>query len=471
VGLTDIKMPVMDGIELAGRILRAGKNTKIILLSAYAEFHLAQQAIDLGIYAYLLKHEIDSAVVLGLLNKISGQLVSESKAGRSRTIVDLLRNRMDAEAARAAVDKFNLTILKGSLYLIVLRIENGSGSEPQEPAARAARLTVDELASIVQEQMAEFMQWELVQPADNEYVCVIRMEGMAGEQQQMQEAASAARRVQAELKREQHMLVSAAVGGPSLPGEPLSKLYGQTADKLAYKIFYRGQAVIRESAQPGSSNAGALSAHKAVLERVKLHFYQGEYEQAQACLKKLLLDEIVERKDLTLLNKAVDELLLFVRDFVSERNPEHTGLYDPYKLHEEVHRLDSVYRIYEWFALLFRRLQEEYDRKYSLKLLKALHYIHRHFNEDIGLEELARVMDVSPIYASQLFKKEVGESYKTYLTRYRIKIAVELLRTGSYKIYEIGERVGYQTTAYFCRIFKQVTGRNPSDYEHGGGEG
>ena len=463
VVITDIKMPLMDGIELAGCILNANKKTKIILLSSYGEFHLAQKAIDLGIYSYLLKHEIDSNSMLDHLSKLSEQIRKEAKAGRSKSIVELLQNKMDTEAESALLERYDLTWLKKSLLLIVFHMEKDS-----EHSSGAASLTERDLLDIFQDTTTQSMQWEGAQLSESEVVCFFKIEGTASEYQQIIEATALAGRIQVNLKREHHIIAVAAVGGPSIPGESLSKLYDQTKAKLAYKVFYRGQAVIT-AFPPIYSDSSGFSVQKAELDKLKHHFYQGEYEQAHVFLKKILIEDAVERKDLAMLDKAVDGLLLFVRDYVTERNPEHADHYDPYKLQEEVRLLGNVYLIFEWFSLLLERLRQEYSRRYSLKILKAISYIHGHFNKEIGLEELSRVMDVSPIYASQLFKKEVGESFTTYLTKYRIKAAAELLRTGSYKIYEIGDMVGYRSTAYFCRIFKQYTGKNPSDYEHGGG--
>lgn len=53
--ITDIKMPIMDGLELIEKLMEHHKNIKIILLSAYAHFEYAQKAISLGAFDYLLK--------------------------------------------------------------------------------------------------------------------------------------------------------------------------------------------------------------------------------------------------------------------------------------------------------------------------------------------------------------------------------------------------------------------------------
>lgn len=462
VVITDIKMPLMNGIELAKYILNANKKTRVILLSSYGEFHLAQQAIDLGVYSYLLKHEIDSNFIVDQLSKLSELIKQETKAERSKAIVELLQNKIDIVVENNIVEKYDLAILKKSFFLILFQLDN----ENKDPSL-VARCTESDIINILYDTATPFIQWESAQLSDSEVIYVFRIEGTASEYQQMKGITELARTIQMKFKKEYQIIATAAVGGPSVPRESLLKLYTQTKAKLPYKIFYRDQAVITTFPQISADSSGLFN-QKAALDKLKYHFYQGEYEQSNFFLKKILIEDAVERKDLTMLNKAVDGLLLFIRDYVAERNSEHADHYDPYKLRDEVYLLGNVYRIFEWFTLLLERLREEYSRRYTQKILKAMSYIHSHFNKEIGLEEISRVMDVSPIYSSQLFKKEVGESFTTYLTKYRIKSATELLRTGSYKVYEIGDMVGYRSTAYFCRVFKQYTGKNPSDYERGG---
>ena len=66
-----------------------------------------------------------------------------------------------------------------------------------------------------------------------------------------------------------------------------------------------------------------------------------------------------------------------------------------------------------------------------------------------------------------LFKQELGTTFNSYLTEYRIKTAIKLMKKNEYKIYEISEMVGYKDSDYFTRIFKKVTGVTPKKYMKG----
>ena len=76
----------------------------------------------------------------------------------------------------------------------------------------------------------------------------------------------------------------------------------------------------------------------------------------------------------------------------------------------------------------------------------------------------ARELGVSGGYLSRLFSTETGYTVKEYLTRVRIRAAVELLRESSMQIREVMYRCGYHDSAYFGRVFRQFMGVPPSTF-------
>ncbi|CAM4242751.1 two-component system response regulator YesN [Paenibacillus endophyticus] len=85
----------------------------------------------------------------------------------------------------------------------------------------------------------------------------------------------------------------------------------------------------------------------------------------------------------------------------------------------------------------------------------------------LSLQEVADQVRVSPTYLSKLLKKEIGASFIDYLTDVRIKHAVLLMNDTSYKVYEIAEKVGYNSQHYFSNAFKKKTGVSPNSYRKG----
>lgn len=94
----------------------------------------------------------------------------------------------------------------------------------------------------------------------------------------------------------------------------------------------------------------------------------------------------------------------------------------------------------------------------------AISYIDTNYNKDISLDEISRIMNLSPYYFSKLFKEETGENFVEFLTRIRIEKAKELLVSPEKSMKEICSEVGYSDPNYFSRIFKKVVGQTPTEY-------
>ena len=84
--------------------------------------------------------------------------------------------------------------------------------------------------------------------------------------------------------------------------------------------------------------------------------------------------------------------------------------------------------------------------------------IEGHYGENIGLEWLAERVELSANYLSSLFKSETGQGLTQYLCASRMEKAKQLLLQTNLRISEIGQRVGYPNTSYFCQQFKKFFG-------------
>ncbi|WP_022777420.1 response regulator transcription factor [Butyrivibrio sp. AE3009] len=96
----------------------------------------------------------------------------------------------------------------------------------------------------------------------------------------------------------------------------------------------------------------------------------------------------------------------------------------------------------------------------------AIEYIEKHYPEtDFSIGKLAESMSVSEGHISRLFKAETDTSIGNYLTKYRIRKAMDYLKDINMKVYEVADKVGYQDIAYFSNTFKKLVGKTPSDYQ------
>ena len=105
------------------------------------------------------------------------------------------------------------------------------------------------------------------------------------------------------------------------------------------------------------------------------------------------------------------------------------------------------------------------DKKTKNKYVEqAIAFIGEHYRENITISTVAEYLEISEGYLSRVFKKETNYTFTSYLTYYRMQVAMKLLKDCRIKIYEAAEQAGYSDTAYFSVQFKKIVGISPSEY-------
>lgn len=93
-----------------------------------------------------------------------------------------------------------------------------------------------------------------------------------------------------------------------------------------------------------------------------------------------------------------------------------------------------------------------------------LEFVQSHYQEDISLQDVARIMNYSDAYFCKLFKQCFDKNFTAYLSEYRVERAKRLLDNMAVNVKEISELVGYKDSNYFAKVFKRVAGLTPSEY-------
>ena len=103
-------------------------------------------------------------------------------------------------------------------------------------------------------------------------------------------------------------------------------------------------------------------------------------------------------------------------------------------------------------------------------LLDVEREVKEHFAENIKLKDLSKKYYVNSSYLGQIFRKKYGQSFKDYLSNYRINEAAQMLLKTDKKISVIAEEVGYHDTDYFISRFIEQKGCTPARYRKNSGE-
>ena len=99
------------------------------------------------------------------------------------------------------------------------------------------------------------------------------------------------------------------------------------------------------------------------------------------------------------------------------------------------------------------------------KIKTVIAYIDENFTSNISREGLAAVIDMHPNYMGSQFKKYTGQSLSRYINQLRIDEAIRQLESGNSTVFNIAYSVGYKNIVTFNRIFKDITGKTPSEHK------
>lgn len=92
-------------------------------------------------------------------------------------------------------------------------------------------------------------------------------------------------------------------------------------------------------------------------------------------------------------------------------------------------------------------------------------YLSKQYGEIITMEDISEELGFSKDYFGKVFKQQFGMTFHDFYARVKISYAIDLMRTGNYKAYQISEILGYSSTDYFTKVFKEITGKTPSKYK------
>lgn len=161
---------------------------------------------------------------------------------------------------------------------------------------------------------------------------------------------------------------------------------------------------------------------------------------------------------------AIDVYDKFVKDaHLRTGSPEEEGLRVELDAAGDIRLLRD--RFHRALGLAFERLRERNCSKSADIVQRVKSFVDDNLHKELGLLTAAEHVELNASYLSQLFKEETGGNYVDYVTQRRIEAAARMIAGSDLKIEEVAKQVGYNSTTYFIKKFKQVYGITPGTYK------
>ncbi len=476
--ITDIEMPVMDGLQLSRRIREDIPDPpEIIFLTCHAEFGYAQQALQLGATNYLLKPFLPEELTAVL-----------SKSIVART--EKQRNRQLHEQA-AAYENSRDYMVRGLLRDI---LDHAFDSSPEALAKEAARrnIPLDSLSKSymvavganVEESLKSYSKSELMfifrniigevmfglnqtrgshiveYPGQTHYTACLFLQEDSFTRQAVDNKCT---RLAGVLKHYFDLHVLCVVSKPIVPAD-----YARIRDEMSRILFYSL-----------SSDSGVIHLEDTVN---KQNHPENQINQKQ------IAKYLQERKK--------NELLLYMRHFLEQQEKQlnnqemkvihhdlmqvfygylyendlstHDFARDAVSQTIQANAQFSSVNMMKYVSYMYDCATRAIDqsRKSDTVIERAKRYIREHYTENIGRTEIAEAVSLAPSYLSKLFHRETGQTIREYINQCRIEAAKRIMDTTQDSITEIALQVGFDNISYFSTIFKKYTNLSPGEYRH-----
>lgn len=483
--IADIRMPVMDGLELSKHLKELMPAVKLIILTGYGEFQYAKKAIEFKVSEFVLKPVGAEELVRIILN-LKEEILDEKKRTEDGKSYELLLkenlpviqgrliNRL-INASYGAVEKEDLFKKAEALHMdlsgprfqvFILAIDDyffRVGN--QYPEKR--ELILDAVLNIAREAMTSYTKGFICRDGMGLFV------GLINAGQHAFNSVAMCRQIQLLISRYLKISVSVGIGNEKSDIFRVFESYEEAFHALRNRIYLGKNVVIhiRDVAKENEATG-----------RVCLHSFSDEEEELLCCLKLIekdrandLFDRLFERFIATKADynhiKNVSLSLLFAAFKSMERMGVHIEerlelQLDPF---QEIEKYETAGDIKAWMKDIFGKLidiiENEKNEKYKSIVKIAIDYIMKHYNEPLSLTAIAGIVHVTPGYFSRVFKEETGESFLEWLNKYRIEKAKEFLTGIGIKTYEVAERVGFNDYKHFSYNFKKYAGCSLTEYK------
>jgi two-component system, response regulator YesN len=481
--ISDISMPFMDGLELAGAVASQYPYIKMIMLTGFDQFEYAQQAIRLKVSDFILK-PITASEIRQLLDKVRLDMDEEFKRHEDRNRLQiqlnqslpLLKERFLERMVVLGLGKpeiqerfafFGLPALAPGYVILAAdiddfgereQLENGYWDEHDAEFLRFAAYNIFE-------EVAKRENVLLFRTREQRIVALLS--GREEESALYENAFRIGEEVRHHVEKFLKFTVTIGVGRMSASLEQLPQAYRSALAALDYRFLFGKNRVIgildlegNPSSPPPNSDWSRKLAASVKTASIRDAYRLIEEEVAVLRTSLIPIEACflhIQMAVLSLMN-TIQELSLL------DRNPA----LHPQTL-MDVYRFKTLDEIEGWLKQIVHSAMETIadnrDHFTSSQMSRAVEYIETNYaNETMSLQDLCRHVLMSTSYFSLVFKQHTGETFVEYLTGVRIAKAKELLCHTTLKFYEIAQRVGYGDPNYFSILFKKRTGRTSKEY-------
>lgn len=484
--VTDINMPIMNGIALIEYVKHYFPHVKIIALSGYDDFDFVRQSMMKGAKDYLLKHRLNETVLLNTLNSVVENVREYKEIGKDEKHIQrqLLTGRqmlkqsfikrlitrgfndIDAIAYEASNLKLNLELK--SNRLIIMEIDNYSLLE-ETYSSEELDSFIKTVLDITNEVLMERGKSERFYLGSGRFLLVSSIDTTLSYYNAYTQSIEIINKIRKSIKNFLNLTACFSISR-ICPDIMQFDLYYAEAEKVLMDKFYKGKDKVFSVDSVGEIKNVFITLTIEDERNINLYLQSRNYAQITGYISKIF-DSIVELKAN---HKSVQMICVELINVVNKTaklygmrtSDIYTNDENPYS---KIQKYENIVDIKEWLIGIYKKLielMETYgiDYSYNEYTKKTIEFINNNYKKDISLSDAAQYIGVSSSYLSKIFKEDYGIGFIEFLNTVRIRNAKVFLENDIISLKDISSEVGFNNYHYFFKVFKNIVGVTPVKY-------
>ena len=479
--ISDMDMPELDGAELIENANKIYPDTVFIILSGYKEFEYMRSAVKNNAVDYLLK-PVKAEEIISVLQVVTSKLKIMDKKNEERQKIkmiakenfDLHKEKLFSSLLNGQIansqevcdklGKFDIQIDREFFSVISLNIDEDCQNRRAENNMDT-NMCVFSIINILEESFSQAgIQSYFINEKD-EVIGIFNFD--AHGEEFPQSIVNVCKHALDKIIKLLNIDVSIGVGSIVNDIMCIEASYKEAKKSLELRLLYGSNHVLTFLSTPEN-------AHVEILDFLSDSCFMNamaslNYEGCKEIITKTF-DRIKEldMPGIDTIKMIYYRLISIILKVIYDKGivPSCMNI-EEIEIFTAISSLSSIDHIKEKLLYYVQKVINTVSTKQNITnsaVEKAKAYIIKHLHEDISLTSISKHVHITPNYFCTLFKAETKQKLFDYITYLRIEKAKILMKDKRLKTYKIGEMVGYKEPKYFCRVFKKITGRSPSNF-------
>lgn len=470
--LVDIKMPIMNGIDLIRKVKADHPGIYFIILSGYDDFEYTKEAIKLGIANYIKKpideNELNETLgmIIGQLNRqkeneeqfqdISRQIKKSRDIIHEKYLNNILYFPYDIlpeEAMEFAYGNF-------SLLLAYIREASGTCNLPGMFVETVRQGVSDMLNTMTDSRLDTYVFSNPLRP--NEIRILVNGETLSGQPGRIAGRLYAGLRKELCPEKARSIFISVSTVCDTIQAIP--QIHRQCVGQLKRKILPGQPPVLQEGDEDDTDSVFSEFVYQSV-NLLKGFMKKRDFQNINRTMEKIFDGRNEKMFSVAILENIVLEIHNTIKRSVVKLDKQIPGAVNDLLQPDYLLKFDDLAGLKNDLISLLRQFLGLSHTEEDTLINRVKQYMLEHYAENLSLSKIAQEHYLNPSYLSQLFKSKTGENISHFLEEIRIKKAGELLSSLSVSVSDVAFLVGYNDARYFSRVFKKNTGMLPSVYQ------